>query len=377
MPANIGNLAEMGRRFRARKSGQGNKRINTRVLDVHNLTHNAIKKGIQFQKLFWTETLNDCVIKKEVVPESLKHLYKPHQLATKVFFPYSDTPESEGFGIGGKVVYINELNFEKKMQDNFIGSQPEEAQSHDLQVLDIFDTLPSLDPFLLRDKFQIEEIDVSEVYFEIPADEWSFIKSKVIDKFRPLAQIAFAGEGKDLERSTVRLVDIMWDAKDIKTLDPLTRALQVKSDDAGALYYAWKGIVYYEIKIDQIRSELNELIKRLKEFEGDPGKSYYDGISKIDWKKPIHNLMILWSGTESIMKTYNTVYDDFFVKGENPVSFRKFFETAEDLFWYLGTAVSIIDSVIEQGHAFPARLETNREKLSEFYYDVMELTKMN
>jgi hypothetical protein len=87
--------------------------------------------------------------------------------------------------------------------------------------------------------------------------------------------------------------------------------------------------------------------------------------------------MILWSGTESIMKTYNTVYDDFFVKGENPVSFRKFFETAEHLFWYLGTAVSIIDSVIEQGHAFPARLETNREKLSEFYYDVMELTKMN
>lgn len=47
MPAKIGNLAEMGRRFRARKSGQGNKRINTRVLDVHNLTHNAIKKGIQ------------------------------------------------------------------------------------------------------------------------------------------------------------------------------------------------------------------------------------------------------------------------------------------------------------------------------------------
>ena len=71
MPANIGNLAEMGRRFRARKSGQGNKRINTRVLDVHNLTHNAIKKGIQFQKLFWTETLNDCVIKKEVVPEAV------------------------------------------------------------------------------------------------------------------------------------------------------------------------------------------------------------------------------------------------------------------------------------------------------------------
>ena len=47
MPANIGNLAEMGRRFRARKSGQGNKRINTRVLDVHNFTHNAIKKGIE------------------------------------------------------------------------------------------------------------------------------------------------------------------------------------------------------------------------------------------------------------------------------------------------------------------------------------------
>ena len=62
----------------------------------------------------------------------------------------------------------------------------------------------------------------------------------MINKFRPLAQIAFAGEGNrsDLERNTVRLVDVMWEAKDTNTLEPLTRALQVNTDDAGALYYA-------------------------------------------------------------------------------------------------------------------------------------------
>lgn len=370
----------MGRLFRARKHGDAKpKRINTRRIDIFRLTDLATKAGTKFTPMFLTEALNHCVVSKEVVPESLKHLYKPHQLATKVYFPYSDQAAGEeSFGIGGKSVYVNEVNFQKKLEDNFIGSQPESIKDHDIEILQVFDSLPSLDPFLIRDKFQIAAITVDEMYFEIQKDEWNYIKSRVVNKFRPLAQIAFGSDMSrgDIERNTVRLVDIMWDAKDTKTLDPLTKALMVKTEDAGALYYAWKGIVYYEIKVDQIRRDLNEVVKRLEGFENDKKKNFMDGAVAINWSQAKTRLVRQWRGIESIMKTYNKVYNDFFVLGESPISFRKFFESAEDLFWYLGTSISVVDSIIEQNGKFPRNYEESRDRMILFYYDIMELTRL-
>ena len=380
MTKDINTLAAMGRQFRARKHGHlSPKRINTRRLDVFKLTEAALKQGTVFRPMFMTEALNDCVISKEVVPETLKHIYKPHQLATKVYFPYAeDAQTEETSGIGGKAIYINEMNFEKKLEINFIGSQPDEVKEHDIAMLQVFDTLPSLDPFLIRDKFQIEGIEVAEIYFEIDKKEWEYIKSRVVNKFRPLAQIAYGADSKnkDVERNTVRLVEIMWDAKDVKTLEPLTRALMIETDDAGALYYAWKGIVYYEIKVDQIQSDFNRLIKRIQKFEADKTKKFYDGAVHIDWSRARKRLMSLWRGINSIMHTYQKVYDDFFVKGESPVSFRQFFQTAEDLFWFLGTSISVIDSVIEQDEKFSENFEESKDRMVLFYYDIMELTRL-
>ncbi|MDF1791782.1 MAG: hypothetical protein P1U88_07730 [Thalassobaculaceae bacterium] len=380
MADDIDSLAAMGRKFRARKHGNlTDRRINSRRLDVFKLTESARKSGRDFRPMFRTEALNDCVVSKEVVPDTLKHIYKPHQLATKIYFPYAEDANAEATGgIGGKAVYVNEVNFDRKLEMNFIGSQPEDVKLHDIEILEVFDTLPSLDPFLIRDKFQISDIEVDEVYFEIPKEEWTFIKSRVVDKFRPLARIAFGDsvKGQDVERNTVRLVEVMWDAKDTKTLDPLTKALMIKTEDAGALYYSWKGIVYYEIKLHQIQTDFNEMIKRVKQFEADKSKKYYDGAVVVDWARARKRLMNLWEGAQSIMKTYQKVYDDFFVRGESPVSFRKFFETAEDLFWFLGTSISVIDSVIEQNDKFPRNFEESKDRLTLFYYDIIELTRL-
>ena len=85
MSDQIESLAAMGRQFRARRTGNiADRRINTRKLDVFKLTEKALKEKATFKPMFLTEALNDCVASKEVVPDFLKHLYKPHQLATKI-----------------------------------------------------------------------------------------------------------------------------------------------------------------------------------------------------------------------------------------------------------------------------------------------------
>jgi hypothetical protein len=76
------------------------------------------------------------------------------------------------------------------------------------------------------------------------------------------------------------------------------------------------------------------------------------------------------------VSTYQKVYDDFFVKGESPVSFRQFFQTAEDHFWFLGTSISVIDSVIEQNEKFSDNFEESKDRMVLFYYDIMELTRL-
>ena len=117
-------------------------------------------------------------------------------------------------------------------------------------------------------------------------------------------------------------------------------------------------------------------MKRLNKFEKDKSKKLNDGAFTVDWRMPKKRLLNLWQGVESIMSTYHKVYDDFFVRGESPVSFRKFFETAEDLFWFLGTSISVIDSVVEQNEKFPENVEEVRDRLLEYYYDIMELTRL-
>jgi len=373
-------MVARGRSLRVQKSGSGKgTRINTRVFNCFRMTKQATQLGKPFRPLFYTDTMNLCIVSKEVVPSHLKAVLRPHQLATKVHFPYSDEYiVQEKNRVGGKSVYVGEANFERKLDDHFLGSQPEEVREHDIEVLRIFDTLPSLDPFLIRDKFEIHEIDIDEMYLQIPMEEWQTIKSSIISKFRPLARIATAGSKSSddaLEVVTLRLVEKMWEALDVDTLKPLTQALRIETDDAGALYYAWKGIVYYDYKIANMQPELVKLMSALDKLSKDRSAKIYNGSVTTDWKVPLVRLQAHRDDLNAVMSRYHKVYDDFFVKGENPTEFRQFFAIAEDLFWFLGSTISVLDSCVEQYERFVERAQYSPEAMVELWSDLVELTK--
>lgn len=373
-------MVARGRTLRVQKTGGGRgSRINTRVFNCFRTTKQATQQGRSFRPLFYTDTMNLCIISKEVVPSHMKSVLKPHQLATKVHFPYSDEyVVQEKNRVGGKSVFVGEANYEKKLDDHFLGSQPEEVREHDIEILKIFDSLPSLDPFLIRDKFEIHDIDIDEVYLQIPIEEWQTIKSSIISKFRPLARIAFQGAGgsdDDLEVVTLKLVEKMWEAVDVETLKPLTQALRIETDDAGALYYAWKGIVYYDYKIANMQAELTKLVNALEKLVKDRSARIYNGSVTTDWKIPLARIKAHREDLNSVMSRYHKVYDDFFVKGENPTEFRQFFGIAEDLFWFLGSTISVLDSCIDQYLKFVERAQYSPESMVELWSDLVELTK--
>jgi hypothetical protein len=376
----LDRLVARGRTLRVQKSGAARPaRINTRVFNCFRLTKIANQEGRVFRPLFYTEAMNACLVSKEVVPSHMKALMRPHQLATKVHFPYSDEYMPQSMSrVGGKSVYVGEANFERKLDDHFLGSQPEEVRAHDIEILRMFDMLPSLDPFLIRDKFDISELAIDEVYLQIPLEEWQDIKNSIISKFRPLARIAFSGVAKDedLELHTLRLVEKMWEAVDVDLLKPLTMAMRIETNDAAALYYAWKGIVYYDYKISNMQSDLTKMMEFLFRLHKDRTMMIYNGTVTTDWQVPLTRLKEHRSDLNAVMGRYHKVYDDFFVKGEKPVEFRQFFAIAEDLFWFLGGTISILDSCIEQHQKFVERGQFVPEALIDLWKDLVELTKV-
>lgn len=376
----LDRMVARGRSLRISKSGaQKQPRINTRVFNCFRMTKQATQQGKPFRPLFYTDTMNLCIISKEVVPSHMKNVLRPHQLATKVHFPYSDEYVVQDKNrVGGKSVYVGEANFERKLDDHFLGSQPEEVREHDLNILKMFGSLPSLDPFLIRDKFEINDLEIDEMYLQIPIEEWQTIKNSIISKFRPLARIAFQGASStddQLEVVTLRLVEKMWEAVDVETLKPLTMALRIETDDAGALYYAWKGIVYYDYKISNMQADLLKLMTALDKFSKDRSTRIYNGSVTTDWKVPMARIQAHREDLNSVMSRYHKVYDDFFVKGENPTEFRQFFGIAEDLFWFLGSTISILDSCVEQYLKFIDRAQYSPEHMVDLWSDLVELTK--
>lgn len=362
--------------MRQANAGREKGRINTRVFNTLKLTLDGAKHRPGFRKLFYTDALNYSIISKEVVPPTMKHLMKPHQLATKVHFPYSDEIlTSRNYKSGGKSLFVGEASYERKLDDHYLGSQPPDVRGHDIQVLKAFNDLPSLDPFLIRDKFATEGLKIDEAYLQVPLEEWNRIKEGIISRFRPLARIAFGDSVPNIEEKTMRLVEKMWEALDHQTLEPLTRALRINTDDAPALYYGWKGVVYYAFKWETMAADLRSLIALVEALEAQEKSRSRSRLEQMDWSTSLRRIRAIRDEVKLVLDKYHAVYDNFFVHGREPGEFSRFFSIAEDLFWLLGGGISILDSCIEQYVKFSSMPARTLEIIVAFNQDLAELTQ--
>lgn len=363
----------------ARGRQTGIVRINTRIFNCYRMTLDARKGGRSFQKLFSSERLNYCVVRKEVVPVHLKEVMRPHQMATKLVFPYSEAEVySRDLQVTGPSIYVGENQYRETLEKHYFENQSIEAMAHDFAVLEVLDDLPSLDPFLIRDKFQSAGLEIDEHYLQIPLAEWSGIRSSIMDRFRPLARIAFIGEtvsADDLEQATHVLVEKMWEAIDLDSLLPLTKALRVDPEKAGSLYYAWKGIVHYDFKITGLMRDVAILREALRKLAQTPSARVRDGDVWANWHLPRVRIDKFATDLSDIMTQYHDAYDGFFLRGDDPVAFQRFFAIAEDLFYFPGSAIAVLDSCVEQYRVFRRYEEENPIVLMNFWRDLMELTQ--
>lgn len=293
---------------------------------------------------FQSEVLNDAIVLKSRLQGSEKDLFSDYRAsATKLLLPY----DTSNLRVGGKATFIGETEFPAIMRDHCgIDLNAQDASLHrDIDVLNLLDELPSLDPFLLKERVSMAEQKVDERYFNISPADWQRIRSFVMDEFYPLATITV---GDSATRQFAEMMTTkLWEARDMATLGPLLDALKLDRSNAGETLFAWKGILYYKFMFESLRDRLLSMIKKMKNIRIVNYNDFEHKRQIEEIREDVANeLKLCLAQTADVLKRYEKNYHEEFLKNKNPVAFREFLQSAPQMFVQLGPNIAAVDHAV-------------------------------
>ena len=341
----------------------------SRVFDCERL-HAAVLKngGTPEQYLFQKQDLNRVIYIKEALSDQsmIEDAEKP--IGTKLYFAYNERDAYEG----GRSIFIGDKTLRTALHFH-AGIDPDDnsdAFSRDMRVLQALEELPSLDPFHLKDRMQVEGIDVHEGYFEISEAEFARVRDFVMARFRPMIELAFQDMGQADTAGHLRtLVDKLWGAKDMDGLAPIVKAMQLNLEEAPSIFYAWKGVIYY----DYLYSTQQDRWKDYAAFLGQdtvptdvvPKSNRDDLAGLVMMVRSLYKQR--WMRVRKILLDYNHAYDALFKKHQSPAPFIEFLRASPQHFFDLGDCISSIDHAVEVWNGFKQSRVLRRMKYQQLY----------
>ncbi len=214
--------------------------------------------------LFHNKYLNQTIVLK-IVESRVVRGKRRHGTETLIYFPYNHANVYEG---GDSVLESDPRRAEKLF--NKCGLDPNreedrETTAWDLKVLEMIESLPTLDPFLLKCKAQQLSIEekINPAYFHITLEEWDRIQRPIREKIEALVRRALGITGneakQELEENISKFLRKIWEAQDIEGIEDFVRGLDIQPARAPELFFAWKAICYYQVQFSQVESELRKL----------------------------------------------------------------------------------------------------------------------
>jgi len=281
-------------------------------------------------------------------------------IATTCYIPY-DLENAVGggnsFDLDGKGrvdVMIDLLGFDPREEDDRV--------KRDVALLDTLNTLPSLDPFLLKERVLSLGQPVDDGYFDITEEEFQEIKGYILKKFRPITERVIDPNTADFEQTTEQFIMKLWDGRDLNYLRPITSVFRLPTAEAAEIYYSWKGITYYEYQYKRGQKPLLDFAAWLH------GKSvpshYVKAETRAEFEATSRNIASAFArhlkNASEILKIYNDGYEGLFVHGGDPRPFIDFLKQSSTLFWDISASISAINHGVSVWKQRTAKAEDGR-----------------
>lgn len=287
--------------------------------------------------LFQSSVMNASIVLKHRVRADESYLFlSPRSVATKVIVPF----DLHELRLGGRSFFFEQRGFQEAMQQ--IGNYREGTMDRDLDVLKLINSVPSLDPFLLREHMRNHHYDVADCYFAISQADKKQMYEYVSGSIRALIQLAGLG-GK--ESSTAKLVSALLSTEVDEKLAPLRATLMLDGDAFREGVFSWRGFLYYKWCMQNFWPDLRDTIRELKAMQPGgaltPEYSTYITASKIRIIDCVRQTGVNVSNT---LRIYDDAYAKLVEHGQ-PAAFRDFLLGAPAMFLSIGEKMGAISHI--------------------------------
>ena len=215
----------------------------------------------------------------------------------------------------------------------------------DNAMVELLRELPSLDPFLLKERVQTLDVSVASGYFDITEDEFQDIKSYILQKFLPITERVIDPKSPNFETLTEQFIMKLWDGRDLDYLKPITAVFRLPQDEASEIYYSWKGITYYEYQYKRGQKPLLDFAAWLH-AKSIPSH-YVKPEVKAEFERKSKDVAATFArhlkNASEILRIYNDGYEDLFVRGGAPGPFINFLKESSSFFWDISASISAIN----------------------------------
>jgi hypothetical protein len=289
---------------------------------------------------FRNVVLNRSIILKHRLRRDELHLFTDgRQTATKVIIPI----DGADLKLGGRAIFVGQLGYEAQMEAVFGDTWL--AETDDQQMLELLDSLPSLDPFLLREHLKRNNRFPARCYFDVSDADIARMIRFVESEIQKLIDLCFSGGDGRREGSGSRLVKkILSIAVDEET-EPLRLTLRLDKRDYQEGVFCWKGFLYYKWTLNETLPNIERVMSSIGTARA---RGPMDADAKLYLEKSRDSLRrairLICETAQHSLAYYDKAFDSL-IDGQ-PQAFRDFLLSAPAMFTDLGERLGAVNHIV-------------------------------
>lgn len=288
--------------------------------------------------LFQNRVLNHCIFVKHRVRLNEYELFgKIRPTATKIMAPI----DGQDLKLGARFLMVGQRDFDQTAEEMF--GEALRPGKPDRLVLDLIDSLPSLDPFLLREHLKRNGFEPARAYFAISDADlqrmYDFVRLEVQTLVALSAGVPAPGHA-------AKLVDKLLSSAPDSGFEPLKDTLKLNDKDYQDGVFSWRGFLYYKWVLADLTPRLRRVLKEVASVQPrgprDPEASAYLPDAR---KRLQASILKAVDGVRSMLRVYDDAYRSL-TEDSKPMAFRDFLLAAPDMFTNLGEQLGAVQHVV-------------------------------
>ncbi len=341
-----------------------------RVLNLHALSAEFhADKAYRAHPLFKNKTLNSSIIiKHRLRPNEQKLFYSRRTTATKVLLMIDD----KELNFGARSIFVGQPGYAELLCET-IGVRSENDNS-DFAILHALDSLPSLDPFILREHLRVIGAKPADCYFSMSPSDTDQIFAFALQEIMPLAALMCSSESL-VAVYTMKLARKIILGEGGREFEPLRQALQLDEQAFAEGMFCWKAFIYYKWRLKVLTGQTSAVLDEMGAARLRKGDRAISQVHLTNTRAAIvAGISSNVSAVQSMLDVYDNAYRNMTVS-ERTKTFRDFLVQAPIYFADLSERLAAIDHVVSfwrHRHAKQGQHAIPTDELADIFDDFLE-----